>query len=52
MVRITDEQALSILDDLIAFIHRVATSEKASPAEIEVLPEIVKVLLGHAPIYD
>ena len=48
--RTTDEQAFAILNDLTAFVHRVATNEKASPAEIEVLPEIAKILLGYTDI--
>lgn len=51
VVRTTDEQAFSILDDLTTFVHRVTTNENASPAELEILPELAKILLGHAPIY-
>lgn len=38
------EQVKQISEDLTAFIHRVSLNEKASPAEIAVLPEIAKCL--------
>ena len=39
-----DEAMAAIIDDLAQFIHRVATNEKATPAEIAALPEVAKVL--------
>ena len=42
----TMEQARAITADLVAFVHRVALSENAAPAEIAALPEIAKVLLS------
>ena len=40
----TTEQLVSVTNDLVRFVHRVADSENASPAEIAALPEIAKVL--------
>lgn len=52
VIRVADEQALAILNDLVTFVHRVATSEQASAAEVTALPEIAKILPGHTSIYD
>lgn len=35
-----------IAEKLADFVCRVAADEKASPAELEILPEIVKILYG------
>ena len=45
----TSEQLKAVTKDLVDFVHRVATNEKATPAEIAVLPEIAKVLLDQFP---
>lgn len=42
----TIEQASEVIADLVAFVHRVAQNENATPAEIAALPEIAKVLLS------
>lgn len=31
-------------EDLLAFVHRVALDEKATPAELAVLPEIARII--------
>ena len=49
MVSVTQEQANTITADLVAFVHRVALNEKATPAEIAALPEIAKVLFRLSP---
>lgn len=41
------EQLMTVTEDLLQFIHRVALNEKATPAEIAALPEIAKVLYGN-----
>lgn len=43
------EQQEEVLKDLVAFVHRVALNEKASPAEIAALPEIAKILIMAMP---
>lgn len=47
---ITRNQLESVTDDLVAFVHRVSTSENATPAEIAALPEIAKVLCMGVPM--
>lgn len=42
---LTDEQRITLINCLAEFVERVSTDKKASPAELAVLPEIVKVLL-------
>lgn len=44
MIFATKEQLDMVAEDLVKFVHRVATDKKATPEEIAVLPEIVKVL--------
>lgn len=39
----------SVEKDLVAFVHRVATNEKATPAEIAALPEVARVLFDQFP---
>lgn len=43
------EQQEKVLEDLVAFVHRVALNEKATPAEIAALPEIAKILILAMP---
>lgn len=38
------EQLQAVTEDLVQFVHRVATEKDASPAEIAALPEVAKVL--------
>ncbi len=45
MLEVSRQSAKEITEDLVAFVHRVATNEKATPAEIAALPEVAKVLL-------
>ncbi len=45
IIAASTEKSKQIIDDLAQFIHRVATNEKATPAEIAALPEVAKVLL-------
>ena len=40
----THEHLSAVTEDLVQFVHRVATEKNASPAEIAALPEIAKVL--------
>lgn len=42
---ITGEQFEQVIVDLVAYVHRITTDEKATPAEIAALPEIAKILL-------
>lgn len=44
IIAVSTEKSKQIIDDLAQFIHRVATNEKATPAEIAALPEVAKVL--------
>ncbi len=48
MFKLNQEQFDLVTQDLVGFVHRVATDRNASPAEISVLPEIAKVLNGMA----
>lgn len=42
---ITGAQFEQVINDLVVFVHRITTDEKATPAEIAVLPEIARILL-------
>lgn len=50
MIVATSEQLKTVTKDLVEFVHRVAANEKATPAEIAALPEIVKILFNQFPI--
>ena len=44
-----DENLDLVEEDLVAFVHRVAANEKATPAEIAALPEVARVLFDQFP---
>lgn len=46
MFNLDQEQINSMKQNLVSFVCRVATDKNASPAELEALPKIVKVLCG------
>ena len=46
---VTDDQGKRVVEALLEFVHRVASSPNASPAEIAALPEIAKVLFWLNP---
>ena len=48
----TVDQQEAIVRDLTEFVHRVALDKNATPAEIEALPEIAKVLCGLMPEFS
>lgn len=46
MFNLDQEQFDSVTEKLVSFVCRVAADKEASPAEIQALPEIAKVLCG------
>lgn len=46
MFHLDQEQFDLMAQELVSFVCRVTADKNASPAEIEVLPEIAKVLCG------
>ncbi len=49
MTGATVEQTDAVMEDLVAFVHRVTTDKDASPAEIAVLPGIVRAIFDQYP---
>lgn len=50
MCIVSREQGAEVVEDLLQFVHRVASDKNASPAELQSLPEIVKVLFWLSPL--
>lgn len=44
-IAINPSQARQVTEDLVAFVHRVSNAKNATPAELNALPGIAKVLL-------
>ena len=48
MFKLNQEQFDLMAQNLVSFVCRVAADKNASPAEIEALPEVAKILCGMA----
>ena len=47
-IRLSAERERAVMDGMFDFVIRTTTnSEKASPAEVEILPEMIKLLINY-----
>lgn len=47
---VRDESLCGIAEDLCSFVRRVSTDKNAKPAELEILPEIAKIIFEIQPV--
>ena len=51
-MKLSEEQKQSLITSLLGFVRRVSFQGGAMPGEVEILPEIVKLLLGIPIVVD
>ena len=51
-MKLSEDQKQSLITSLLGFVRRVSFQGGAMPGEVEILPEIVKLLLGIPIVVD
>ena len=50
--KLNDEDMQSLKTSLLAFVKRVAAGVGSSPEEVQILPEVTKLLVGRLPMLN
>ena len=51
-MKLTEEQRQSLITSLLGFVVRVSAGVGSSPEEVQILPEVVKLLLGYFAVLN